>query len=59
MIHRIIDFIFTRGLGGSTEFERYCTNVQNSNAPGLLTPDEARKDYQAMLHSRMFDTVIF
>ena len=59
MIHGIIDFILTRGLGGSTEFERYCTNVQNSNMLGLLTPDEARKDYQAMLHSRMFDTVIF
>jgi len=52
MIHGILDFILTRGLGGSTEFERYCTNVQSSNGSGLLTPDEARKDYQAMLHSR-------
>ena len=58
MIHGIIDFILTRGLGGSTEFERYCTNVQSSNGSGLLTPDEARKDYQAMLHSRIFDTVV-
>ena len=59
MIHGIIDFILTRGLGGSTEFERYCTNVQISNASGLLTPDEARKDYQAMLHNRIFDTALF
>ena len=59
MIHGVIDFIFNRGLGGSTAFERYCTNVQNSNGSGLLTPDEARKDYQAMLHSQLAETAPF
>ena len=58
MIHGIIDFILTLGLGRSTEFERYCTNVQSSNVSGLITPDEVRRDYQAMLHSRLCDSVV-
>ena len=53
MIHGVIDFI----LGGSTAFERYSANVRSSNVSGLLTADEARKDFQAMQYNRMLYTL--